>query len=175
MGKFFIATLLAIALANVQEAAAVPCTGFKWDVRQEVALFAGTAAALPAGKNAATAPALGIDRLYALTLLPQSQVNFVVAPGKNAAQDSSFAGLAELRVPAPGNYRVALDAPVWIDVIVDGKLAQPTDYQGQHSCPGPHKIVEFDLSGAQHFTLQLSGSADAAVRMTVTRTPPRKL
>lgn len=175
MGKSIAVALLGLALAAAQKAAAVPCTGFKWDVRKEVELFAGSPSPVLAGKNAATAPAVGIDHLYTLTLMPQSQVTFSIPPGRSSEQDGLYAGLADLRLSAAGEYRIAIDAPVWVDVIVGGKLADPVDYQGQHSCPGPHKIVEFDLKGAERFLVQLSGSAGAAVRMTVTAAPPRKL
>ena len=75
----------------------------------------------------------------------------------------------------PGSYRIAVDGPMWIDVIDSGKLAVATDFQGQQTCDGPHKIVEFDLTGAKRFALQLSGSAKQTIRLTVTQAPPRKL
>lgn len=175
MGKYVAVIVLVVALGAVEAASAAPCAAFKWDVSQELALFAGQPQPLPAGKNAATAPNVAVDRLYGLTLVPQSQVNFAMAPGRNTDAGGAFAGLAQIELPAPGNYRVSVDVPLWIDVVADGRLAEPTDFQGQHSCEGPHKIVEFDLTGARRFVLQLSGSGDAAVRMTITRTPQRKL
>ena len=83
------------------------------------------------------------------------------------------AGLAVLQLAAAGDYRVSVDAPVWIDAAADGKLALVEDYQGLHSCDAPHKIVEFKLAGASRFVLQLSGAAKAAIRLTVTQAPPR--
>jgi hypothetical protein len=151
--------------------AAEPCTGFKWDVSKEQALFAGTSAALSAGKGVASAPGVGIDRLYRLQLAPQSAVTFAVEPAKKKAPDGAYAGLVVLDVAVPGNYRVAVDVPLWIDVVAKGQLAAVNDFQGQHGCDAPHKIVEFDLSGAKHFVLQLSASGSATIRMTVTRAP----
>jgi hypothetical protein len=167
--------LMLIAVSAARAFAAGPCTGFKWDVSRELALFAGPSATLSAGKDASSAPSLSADRFYELQLLPQTDVTFDVEPGRNTAKDGSYAGLAELRLAEPGNYRVAVDAPLWIDVAGDGKLATATDFQGQQSCDGPHKIVEFELTGARRFLLQISGSAKAAVRLTVTRAPARKL
>ena len=151
------------------------CTGFKWDISQELALFGGAEVAVAAGKTVAAAPAIGPSRLYELELAPQSQVVFAMTPGKNSAADGAFAGLARLTLDSPGRYRIAVDAPLWIDVVADGRLAVVTDFQGQQNCDGPHKIVEFDLSGARQFVLQISGSARATPRLTVTRSPPRKL
>jgi hypothetical protein len=154
--------------------AADPCSGFKWDVSKELALFGGQGVALSAGKNVASAPALGTDRLYQLTLPPQSEVAFALAPGRMKSNDGVYAGLATLKLDAPGNYRISVDASLWIDVVGKGQLAAMTDFQGQQSCDAPHKIVEFDLNGAKEFMLQLSGSANATVRLTVTKTTPPK-
>ena len=152
-----------------------PCTGFKWDVSRELALFGGPSVTVSSGKNAPSAPRISADRFYRLQLLPQAAVAFAATPGKSTASDGAYAGLAELKLAGPGTYRVAVDAPLWIDVVGDGKLAATIDFQGQQSCDGPHKIVEFDLTGAKRFMLQLSGSAKAAVRLTVTPAPARKL
>jgi len=149
------------------------CTGFKWDVSKEVALFDTPAAAVNAGKNSESSPAIEPDRLYRLQLPPQSEVTFAARPGRDTARPGSFAGLARLTLKSAGNYRVAVDTPLWIDVVTGGQLATVTDYQGQQDCEGPHKIVEFDLSGATQFIVQLSGSGAATVRMTVTKTPAR--
>jgi hypothetical protein len=168
-------SVLLIALGAAPTLAAGRCTGFKWDVSKELALFDGPSVALSAGKKESPAPSLRVDRFYQLQLLPQASVTFAARPGRSSAPDGAYAGVAELKLHAPGNYRVAVDAPLWIDVVVNGKLATATDFQGQQNCDGPHKIVEFDLTGGNQFILQISGSAKATVRLTVTQTPPRKL
>jgi hypothetical protein len=178
MRTLLFASLLSIGLGSAAGAfaagtgaAAAPCTGFKWDVTKEVALFAGQGTALAAGKDAASAPVIGADHLYQLQLVPQSDVTFVSAPGKKMLTDGAFAGLATLKLDAPGNYRVAVDAPFWLDLVANGKLAVTRDFQGQQNCDGPHKIVEFDLSGARQFVLQVSAAVKATVRLTVTQAP----
>jgi hypothetical protein len=148
-----------------------PCSGFKWDVTKEHALFGGPGAALAAGKDAASAPTVGTDRLYRLQLLPQADVAFAMPPGKKMLTDGAYAGLATLKLAAPGNYRVSVDVPFWIDLVANGKLAVTRDFQGQQSCDAPHKIVEFDLRDAQQFVLQLSGSTQPTVRLTITQAP----
>jgi hypothetical protein len=166
--------LLAIAASAATRALADdPCLGFKWDVRKERALYGGPSAPIVAGKDPASAPTIVPGRLYALKLAPQSAVTFVAAPGQKGAPDGAYAGLAGLQLETAGDYRVSVDAPMWIDVAADGKLAAVEDYQGLHSCDAPRKIVEFNLAGARRFVLQLSGAPQAAIRLTVTKAPPR--
>jgi hypothetical protein len=151
------------------------CLDFKWDVSKERALFAETPSGLTAGKDSKSAPVVVPNRLYALRLLPQDQVAFAAAPGRKMATPPAYAGLATLKIAAPGSYRIAVDLPFWIDVVSNGALLQPTDFQGQHSCSAPHKIVEFELAGAQPFVLQFSNAVKDSVLITVTRTPQRTL
>ena len=168
--------LLAVALAG----AALPvladdaCLDFKWDVSKERALFAGTPASLTAGHDLKSAPVVLPDRLYKLRLAAQDAVTFAVEPAKKTAAPV-FAGLAALQIPAPGSYRVALDLPSWIDVVSNGMLVAAQDFQGQHACGAPHKIVEFDLPAAQTFVLQFSNAASESILVTIIAAPPRKL
>jgi hypothetical protein len=53
-------------------------------------------------------------------------------------------------------------------------LVAAKDYQGQHACSAPHKIVEFDLVGVQPFVVQISNAATDSVLLTVTPSPVRK-
>src|SRR5580692_4746608 len=150
------------------------CVDFKWDVSKERALFAGTPETLPAGKDAKSAPAVAPNRFYKLQLVNQSQVSFAVTPGKKAASTPAFAGLANLKISAAGSYRVAVDLPIWIDVAWNGTLVPAKDFEGQHSCSAPHKIVEFDLAAVRPLVLQFSNAASESVLLTVTPSPPRK-
>jgi hypothetical protein len=170
------ALLLAIActLFGAPVFADDPCMDFKWDVTQERALFAGPALSLAAGSDSKSAPIILPKRLYQLQLMPQSHVSFAAAPGKQTQNAEAYAGLAILNIPASGSYRVALDAAFWIDLVSDGALVAASDYQGQHDCSAPHKIVEFALHGTR-LILQLSGSASERVRVSITPTPVRKL
>jgi hypothetical protein len=167
--------LLAVILSAVGGGvyAQEPCVDFKWDVTQERALFSGTATPLPAGSDVKSAPTMLLNHLYAVKLLPQDKVVFAATPGKQASSAGN-AGILTFRLPASGSYRVALDMPVWIDVAANGALVQAKDFQGQHACGSPHKIVEFDLNGTRPFFLQLSGAPDS-VRLTITAAPARKL
>jgi hypothetical protein len=151
------------------------CTDFKWDVAKERALFAKAPAVLQAGTDIKTAPTVVPDTFYQIQLASQSSVRFVVEPGRKSRGDSDHGGVATLKLPAGGSYRIALDAPMWIDVVSNGTLVPAKDFQGQHDCSAPHKIVEFELTGNQPLILQLSSSATDSVRLTVTSSPARKL
>jgi hypothetical protein len=167
--------LLVLRMAAMPASADDSCVDFKWDVSKERALFAQTPVGLTAGKDPRSAPAAVAGRLYSLHLTGQDQVAFAVAPGKKAPTAPAYAGLATVKVPAAGSYRISIDLPLWIDVVSKGALLQPTDFQGQHGCNAPHKIVEFALSGAEPLVLQLSNGAADTVRLTITPAPQRKL
>ena len=151
------------------------CTDFKWDVSRERALFTGPAVSLASGSNVKSAPVIVPNRLYQLRLVPQGRVHFAATPGKNTAPAGAYAGLAKLMIPESGSYRVSVDAQFWIDVVSKGSLVAAKDFQGQHDCSAPHKILEFDLAGNQPFVLQLSSATPDHIRLTITPTPARKL
>jgi hypothetical protein len=151
------------------------CLDFKWDVSKERALFAGTPAVLKGGRDLASAPIVVPNRLYTLRLAAQEQVAFAVAPAKKPSASPANAGLATLKIAAPGSYRVSVDLPIWIDVVAQATLVAAKDYQGQHACSAPHKIVEFELAGTQPYILQFSNAAADSITLTVTPSPARKL
>ncbi len=170
-----LAMLLALLASGASAAfAGTDCVDFKWDVSKERSLFAQAPMQLTAGKDPKSAPALVPDRLYKLRLAVQDQVVFSAPPGSKITGTPAFAGLAALTVDAPGPYRIAIDLPIWIDVVADGNLVQPTDYQGQRACGAPHKIVVFDLTASHPLILQLSHAFEDDVLLTVTAAPARK-
>jgi hypothetical protein len=169
--SFFL--ILALGSAALPARADDACLDFKWDVSKERALFASAPASLNAAKDPGSAPVIVPNRLYALRLLAQDQVAFPLPPGRKTAAASGYAGIATLKISTPGSYRVSVDIPLWIDVVSNGTLAQPTDFQGQHDCGAPHKIVVFEFSGVRPFVLQFSNAMKDSVLLTVTPTPPR--
>jgi hypothetical protein len=170
-----VSLLLVLALAGAIPAVADDaCTDFKWDVGKERQLFAGPATAVQAGADLKSAPAVVPNRFYRMQLQPQAEVAFVAGPGKKKAADGGYAGLATLKIPAEGGFRVSIDMPFWIDVVANGVLLPAKDFQGQHDCSAPHKIVEFELVGAQPFVLQFSGAATNSIGVTVTPVAARK-
>jgi len=161
-------------------AAAVPasaddgCLDFKWDVSKERALFATTPTAVQAAKDPVSAPAIVPNRLYSLQLSAQDQVTFKLTPAGKKSAAAAYGGLAALNIATPGVFRIAMDLPSWIDVVADGALLKASDFQGQHECSAPHKIVEFELTGTRPFLLQLSNAGKDKILITVTAAPPRK-
>jgi hypothetical protein len=171
-----ISILLALFLAGINNAVAdESCVDFKWDVTQERALFAGTAMPLAAGTDAKSAPVMLLNHLYALKLTPQDKVAFAATPGKRVPIPGSSAGMVTFTLPASGSYRIAIDMPFWMDVVANGALVAAKDFQGQHGCNAPHKIVEFELPSTRPYLLQLSSAAPDSVRVTITAAPARQL
>ena len=144
------------------------CQEFSWDVSRERSLFGSSAETMAAGADSGAAPTLEPAHLYALQLKPIGQVSFVTAPGKRGAADGGYAGLATLRIPAAGLYRISVDAPVWIDVVADGGLMGVRDFQGAHDCAAPRKILLFEFPVPRQVVLQISGAGSPAVRIGVT-------
>lgn len=147
-----------------------PCAAFTWDVHHERTLFAQPPRPLAAGQTPAASPPLAPDQLYQLTLSPLSKVTFLAPPSRKGHGEQPYAGLVLVRVDTPGVYRVSLDQPVWVDVVVNGAVVAPQDHQGRPGCNAPHKIVEFSLPAGTPVTLQLSGEVPT-VKVTVSRSP----
>jgi hypothetical protein len=166
-------TVVMLAGATVATAADDPCSGFKWDVTHEHALFGKAPESVTAGHDLASAPVVKAGQLYELTLSSQDGVKFVLPPGKKGLPDGAFAGLVHFQVPAAGAYRVSLDQGFWIDVVENQKLIESTDFTGSHTCPGPRKIVVYDLPAGQDLVLQLSAATKDHVRVTLTPAPAK--
>jgi hypothetical protein len=161
---FTVSATVAAPLAQ----AADPCDGFTWNVSHERALFASSATELTAGSDSASAPLLAPERLYTLQLRPLGQVTFVTTPGKKGGSDGGYAGVAALVITQPGSYRIALDVPLWVDVVADGGLMANKGFQGASGCSAPHKIVEFEFPVARQVMLQFSGTTATSVRIGIT-------
>ncbi len=147
-----------------------PCAAFAWNVKQERALFAGPAREEHAGKTAASAPPIVVNRLYRLALAPQESVSFAAQPGKKALTDGAYAGLVKLHLARGGLYRVSLSQPFWVDLVQDGHLVASSDFTGARGCNAPHKIVQYQLAPGD-VVLQLSADVSPQVELAVTRAP----
>jgi len=163
----FVACLVgqgALAADNID-----PCTRFTWNVSHELAVAKQTpspvAAASQAGKDV---PPLQLDKLYELKLSAQNEVSFALPPGKPTLPDGAQAGLARFHTDKAGRYRVAITSGHWIDIVDGAQIIKSRDFQGARGCERPRKIVEYELPGGKDLTLQLSGSPDAAVILSVT-------
>ncbi len=166
-GAFGVASALG---PSVTLGATNPCTGFRWNIEHERALFGSVARSEAAGRDAASAPIIVADRLYNLTLTPQQDVHFLQRPEKRALTDGAYAGLTRLRVGTAGLYRISIDGPFWIDVIAKDQIVESRDFAGRGGCGAPRKIVVYELP-AGSLVLQLSGAISPRVRVTLTRVP----
>lgn len=160
--------------------AADPCARYPWDVTRERTLFAAPAAALTAATTASTRaatdgksndalPRIVPDRVYQVLLTPSAEVTFPFTPGKFSPGTGGYSGILALRVPVSGSYRISVDLPLWIDVVADGHLAAPSDYEAQHDCDAPRKIVQFALRANEPLLVQLSAAGETSVRIAVVR------
>jgi hypothetical protein len=146
-----------------------PCTRFTWEVSRELAAMKQTSHAVAAAvKPGADVPQIEPGRLYEVKLAGQSAVAFLAQPGKAAPEDGAYAGLVRFRVETAGRYRVSISSSHWIDIVDGTQLLRSGDFQGQHGCQRPHKIVEYELPAGRDLTLQLSGSADAQILVVIT-------
>lgn len=164
---------LGLMLCAISQAEPDACGQFAWNVSHELALFGGASTAATAGKDAGTAPQIATDQLYELTLSPQAGVSFAHTPSKKALNDGAYAGLARVRIPAAGVYRVALNSPLWVDVVSEGKVLRSGDFTGNHACKTLSKLVEFQMPAGE-VLLQLSGAGQAHVRVALTASPKAK-
>ena len=164
------AFLIAAVVAQSAVAADIdPCTRFTWDVSHEIAVMKQAPQLLTAaGKPGKDVPQLQLDKLYEIKLAGQSTVTFVLTPGKPTLPDNAQAGLTKFHTDKAGRYRVSITSGHWIDVVDGKQLIRSRDFQGARGCERPHKIVEYDLPAGRELTLQLSGSPDAAVILSVT-------
>jgi hypothetical protein len=164
------ACLIAAVLTQPTFAAdADPCARFTWDVSNELAVMKQVPKAISAAsKPGRDAPQLQLDTLYEIKLIAQSGVTFLVTPGKPALPDNAHAGIAKFHTDKAGRYRISITSGHWIDVVDGTDLVRSRDFQGARGCERPHKIVEYDLPAGRALTLQLSGSPDAAVILSVT-------
>jgi hypothetical protein len=166
--RFLALALLAVSVGTAQ--AGDPCaTAFSWDVGAERALFAGVATTLVAGTASASAPPVRDGQAYDIKLAGQPDVAFALPPARKGS-DGAHAGLVITHVEKAARYRISLDAPAWIDVVVAGTPIPAADFQGGHRCSAPHKIVEFDLPVGE-IMIQLSAAAADTLRFSLTRSP----
>jgi hypothetical protein len=122
---------------------------------------------VPAGASEANLPPLELDVLYVLKLRPQTEVKYLQASDKKSLVQAPLGGLAAFSVKADGQYRVTVDAPLWIDVVGSEGTIAPTTYLGFHECRLFRKSVEYKLRGGQSYLLQLSEATPELVRVVL--------
>lgn len=145
------------------------CRTITWDVSRELDLLASAATPVVLGARREDAPEVVPGRVYEATLLPQSTVASSAAPRPTEA--GGHAGIARIRVDAPGRHRVSASGLYRIDVVVDGERRPALAFQGSPACPFLRKIVEFDLPAGRDFYLELTDVSALRTRFVVTVAP----
>jgi hypothetical protein len=169
MIAWFLMVGMALDAGALSAADADPCTRFTWDVSRELAVMQQTPRAVTAAVKPGTeVPQIESERLYEVKLALQNTVTFVAKPGKPTPVNGAYAALVRLRVEKAGRYRLSISSGHWIDIVEGTQLVHSGDFQGQHGCQRPHKIVEFELPAGHDLTVQFSGSPDAQVLVAIT-------
>ncbi len=106
---------------------------------------------------------LATDTSTEIGLLPAEQVKLAVAPGR-PARAGSTAGMAALDVRKGGTLDVILSAPVYVDLVRDGRVLKSTGHVDLKACPGLRKSVSFAVVPGRYI-VQLSDGRDKSVKM----------
>lgn len=111
----------------------------------------------PAGMEPGRAnmPVFAPTEAVLLMLHPDPQVTYVTLP-KGGGEESSFGGLAVVRVADGGRYMVGLSEPAWVDVAQHGTASETRTFGRGPACSGIRKGVTFDLVPGDH-VVEISG------------------
>ncbi|WP_155847405.1 hypothetical protein [Asticcacaulis sp. AC402] len=119
---------------------------------------------LTAASSAPDQPQIQIGQSYIVQLKPVRETAYDPAP--KTVKPDTFGGLLMLTVKAAGDYTVALDSPVWVDVIRDGQAVESITHGHGPDCTSLRKKVVFLLTPGT-FTVQLANARDATVKIEV--------
>jgi hypothetical protein len=128
-----------------------------WNQRSNIVSAAGAAEL----ENAELVPGKAVTA----TLHPVGEVAYVTAPEKRSGA-GAHGGLFRVRIAAPGNYRFALNAGAWIDVLKDGRPVVSSAHGRGAVCTTIQKMVEFPLERGD-YVLQVSGNADPTLAILI--------
>lgn len=147
--------------------AAAACSDFKFDVSEELKLFAGTASAINAAAAPTAPPTLDAKRLYEVSLMEQAKVAFREPPSKTTVNEGSYAGILRIAAGRATTLRVSLSEAAWIDVLDGMQNLETAQFSGSHTCNLIRKNVEFKVQPGRALLLQLSGSTESAVKIAI--------
>lgn len=109
---------------------------------------------------------LRVGQAARLHLHPMAEVRFPVPPGKAGGSG----GLAEVTITEPGNYRVALGTPAWIDLVAGGKALTSIAHGHGPKCTSIRKMVDFTLQPGR-YTLMVSANPGDHTQVLVAKLP----
>jgi len=157
--------------ASAAEPTREGCKGFEFDLSSELALFDGNAQSI-AASSALDDKSASIEsgKLYAVTLVPEASLRFVLPPGRESRVAPAFAGLLKIAPVYATTILVTLNEGAWIELI-DGKAIKSNRHTGSRDCSLLRKSVEFTVKPGTGLTLQISGSSRKEIRVGVTEHP----
>ncbi|MGI4732099.1 MAG: hypothetical protein ACRYFW_10150 [Janthinobacterium lividum] len=124
------------------------------------------AAATPADLAAATIePGHGVQA----TLTPAARITYPVVPG-HPGEPGTSGGLFAFAVSQAGNYRVALGAGAWIDVVRDKHAIASTAHGHGPACSAIRKTVDFALAPGRYL-LEVSGNRAPTLALMIAVVP----
>jgi hypothetical protein len=147
------ALILAATTAQAQDPAMdATCSNVRVAMPAE---FAGWSEQTPvaAGTEAGGGATIRLGQAVRVALHPAQHLKLDPAP-KRAGPHG---GTLTLVIAQAGTYRLALGAPVWIDLIQNNKALASSAHAHGPKCSGIRKTVTFNLSPG-NYVVQLSGS-----------------
>lgn len=143
------------------------CQATGWDMQNEILAFKSTAENLPAAVTQVNLAPLEVGVLYVVKLRPQTDVHYLQTADRKSLVHSPLGGLFALVVPKDGDYRITVDSPLWMDVVGPNGTLKPITYTGWHECRLFRKSIEYALTAADPWVLQISEATPELVRVVV--------
>jgi hypothetical protein len=125
-----------------------------------------TSATLPSAFDTAM---LSPGKAADVFLHPTRQVQFVTQPEKPGGS-VAHGGMLAINIAEAGTYQISLGTGAWIDLLKDGAAQISIAHAPGPPCSGVRKTVQFALVPGR-YVMQLSGNADPAIQVLVSKVP----
>ncbi|RVU05802.1 hypothetical protein EOE18_07420 [Novosphingobium umbonatum] len=124
---------------------------------------------IAAADDAGTAPPIALNAAKMVKLRPIALVHYTQTPAKIGAADN-YGGLMSLHIATPGNYRLALSAGAWIDVLAPQGEQRSVAHSHGPECSGVRKMVDFNLAKGDYL-VQIAASAAPSITVMALPVP----
>lgn len=157
------------APAGAEEMAPQPrvdCSVARYALASDLAAWGQQSPAVAAKtKRGLKAAVLAVGKAVRADLAPTGDVKYVLRPEKPGGP-GSYGGLFALDIVEAGDYRVALGAGAWIDMVRDGKAVESVGHAHGPDCSGIRKMVDFALTPGRYI-LQIAASGEPGIGVLV--------
>ncbi len=146
------------------------CAAFKWPIDKERAAFEN-----PDLEKLSSGTSKGPwgEQVFALQLKPAKDIAFPIPLPDKKNPPNTFGGTLSFAAPAAaGPYQITISNHSWIELVQDGAALKPVDHSGAKGCDGVRKSIRFNI-GAAPVTLQVSGSTDETVNVSIRPVEPK--